>query len=119
MENLKKLRKQRDLTQEELAKLLNISRTTYVGYERKTSEPNLEFLFKLADFYDVSLDYLCGRQNNNLVYVDSLTELQKQLVSTIKDMSQEQCMLLDAYAQGLIKGEQERREKIERFRKGV
>lgn len=116
---LKELRKSFGLTQEELANRIGISRDTYKNYEQERTQMGYEMLIKMANFFDVSLDYLCGRQNNNLVYVDSLTELQKQLVSTIKDMSQEQCMLLDAYAQGLIKGEQERREKIERFRKGV
>ncbi|MEK4936713.1 transcriptional regulator [Bacillus pseudomycoides] len=57
------LRKQRKLRQEDMAKHLGIARTTYAMYEQGNREPDYDTLQKLADFFDVSLDYLLGRTN--------------------------------------------------------
>lgn len=61
MEALKKLRKDRKLNQSELANYLGISVSAYGNYELGQREPNIETLDKLAEFYDVSVDYLIGR----------------------------------------------------------
>lgn len=63
--NLKILRKQEKKSQDDLAKVINVARSTYNGYELGTSEPTIETLIKLADYYGVTLDYLVGRQFNN------------------------------------------------------
>ena len=55
------LRKQFGYTQREIALKLNISQPSYIRYEIGTSEPTLENLCKLADIFDVSIDYLLGR----------------------------------------------------------
>ena len=65
MNRLKELRKQANLTQNDLANLLNTKQQTYQRYEIETSEPNLETLCKLADYYNVSIDYLIGRNHKN------------------------------------------------------
>lgn len=62
---LKELRKQNNKTQQDLATYLNIARSTYNGYELENNEPNLDTLIKLADFYNVTLDYLVGRNYKN------------------------------------------------------
>ncbi|KIV53199.1 hypothetical protein AM501_08375 [Aneurinibacillus migulanus] len=60
---LKELRQRKRLTQEETAKRLNISRGTYAHYEIDKRQPDFATLQKLADFFDVSVDYLLGRVN--------------------------------------------------------
>ena len=50
-------------TQRDMAKLLNITQPSYIRYENGTSEPSQENLIKIADLFDVSLDYLLGRTN--------------------------------------------------------
>lgn len=62
---LKELRKEKKQTQDDIAKLLNVAHSTYNGYEKETSEPTIETLKKLADYYNVSLDYLVGRSFNS------------------------------------------------------
>ena len=57
-ENLKYLRKQKELSQEQVSKMLEIPRPTYSGYENKVSEPGFAMLGKLADFFNVSIDQL-------------------------------------------------------------
>lgn len=60
---LQQLRHNKKLTQEELAKALDISRGTYAHYEINKRQPDYGTLHKIADFFDVSVDYLLGRTN--------------------------------------------------------
>lgn len=62
-ENIRNLREDNDKTQKELADYLNIKQTTYSKYELGKIYIPIEMLIKLADFYDVSLDYLTGRDS--------------------------------------------------------
>ena len=55
------LRKQHNLSQQDIAEKLNISQQAYAHYENGKRMPNIETLIKIADFYNVSLDYLTGR----------------------------------------------------------
>lgn len=61
---LKGLRKNQEMTQEQLAFFLNISKQSVWGYENNSVEPSLDVLIKIADRFNVSLDYLVGRTNN-------------------------------------------------------
>ena len=60
--NLKKLRKQKKLTQDDLAKVLNISRQAYCRYENDQREISLDVLCLLADFYEETTDSILGRE---------------------------------------------------------
>ena len=59
-ERLYSLRKERKLTQDSVAKELGISMKSYCRYEKNEREPTASVLVQMADFYDVSLDYLVG-----------------------------------------------------------
>ena len=52
-------------TQHEVAKELNIPRSTLANYETGRTKPDLETLAKLADFYEVSIDWLLGTKGAN------------------------------------------------------
>lgn len=54
------LRKERGMTQEELAKAINKKRSTLSGYETEGKEPDLELVCFLAKYFGVSTDYLLG-----------------------------------------------------------
>ena len=56
------LREDSDKTQKEIAKLLNMQLTVYQRYERGERELPLWAAIKLADYYNVSIDYLVGRK---------------------------------------------------------
>lgn len=60
--NISKLRYERKKKQVELAKYLNIRQTTYSKYERGVITPPIDVFIKLADFYNVTIDYLAGRE---------------------------------------------------------
>lgn len=61
---LKELRKEKGLTQIELAKLLNVSDRSVGFYETGERDPDTDTLKLLADFFNVSIDYLLCRTNN-------------------------------------------------------
>lgn len=61
--NLKDLRKERGLSQEKVAKIIHVSQVAYSRYENDEREIPIALLCKLADFYNVSLDYLAGRED--------------------------------------------------------
>ena len=61
IERLKKLRKQEKLTQKDIATFLNISQPAYQQFESGKKKMNLETMEKLADYFNVSTDYLLGK----------------------------------------------------------
>ena len=63
-QRLRDLREDRDMNQTEIAKLLFTSQTVYSRYERGFQTIPVEHLLILADFYNVSIDYILGRTNN-------------------------------------------------------
>ena len=55
---LKELRTERNITQDEISKYLHIGQNTYSQYESGKRQAPIEVLIKLAEYYDVSMDYL-------------------------------------------------------------
>lgn len=62
--NLKSIREDNDIKQRQIAEILNVSQNTYSQYETGVIPITAETLIKLADYYDVSIDYLLDRTNN-------------------------------------------------------
>lgn len=67
-QRLKDLREDKDLQQEDVAEILGISQTVYSRYERGFQIIPVIHLLKLADYYQVSTDYILGRTNNSRPY---------------------------------------------------
>lgn len=61
MTNLVKLREAQGLRQEDVAKILGVSRQAYCTYENDKRQAGYETLIKLADYFGVSVDYLLGK----------------------------------------------------------
>lgn len=60
-QRIKQLRIENNLSQEALAYLLHVERSTIAGYETKGRLPDITILIKMAEIFHVSLDYLVGR----------------------------------------------------------
>lgn len=71
---LKKLRTEKGLSQKELTDQLAINRSTYARYETSSTQPDFDTLEKLADYFNVSIDYLLGRNNNSFSYLEKSQE---------------------------------------------
>ena len=68
----KRLRNSCGLTQAEMAEKLGISRSTIGMYETGAREPDFETLEKIADFFDVDIDYLLGRTDKTTVLPETV-----------------------------------------------
>ena len=90
------LRKEKKLSQKRVAKDLNISQGLLSHYEKGVRECGIDFIIKVAEYYDVSCDYLLGRtaqrktetpsdteqkKEKSVTYGNSLTQLNKELIS--------------------------------------
>jgi HTH-type transcriptional regulator, competence development regulator len=71
------LRKDKKLRQEDIAKILGIARTTYAMYEQGNREPDFDTLNKIADYFEVTIDHLLGREEKVKTKEDSLEEVNK------------------------------------------
>lgn len=61
MKRLKEIRKERKITAKQLAKVLNVSESTISLYENGKREPDLKTLLNIAEYFNVSVDYLIGK----------------------------------------------------------
>ena len=66
-ERMKELRKERKLKQREMADICGVKIRTYQGYEYNECYPELPGLVAIAEYFDVSLDYLMGRTDKREV----------------------------------------------------
>jgi transcriptional regulator with XRE-family HTH domain len=105
MKNLKDLRKSLNLTQQQVADEIGISRTSYTRYEIDEREPDNATLIKIANLFHVSTDYLLGKTNikqtvDELSSSESIviTEYQKELLQKNDELNPEYQAELKKYA---------------------
>jgi len=72
---LKEIREDRDITQEEIAKLLEISQAQYSRYETGENLITVDKLDLLANYYNTSTDYLLGRTDELKTYSRSIIDI--------------------------------------------
>lgn len=86
-DRIAELRKKRNLTQEELAKILKISRAALSHYEQNRREPDYNTLSRIANYFKVTIDYILGRTDNPTAQLDEATlEFVKSLELSEKDL---------------------------------
>lgn len=73
-ERLKTLRKTKRLTLKQVSELLGVSVSVLSAYEVEDRHPSYHILLKLATLYDVSCDYLIGREKTRTLNVDGLSD---------------------------------------------
>lgn len=80
---LKELRLQKKLTQTQVAKRLNLSKSTISGYENNLKMPSLDVLIHLAMFYGVTTDYILGLQDKKSIFIEGLTDRQQEILTIL------------------------------------
>lgn len=82
---LKELREAKSLSQSDVAKRLDVTRSTISGYECNTITPSVEQLVRMAVLYNASLDFIMGMENRSYLYLDDLSESQQRAVLDVVD----------------------------------
>ncbi len=100
---IRDLREDKDLTQEQLCKLLYMHKTTYTNYEQGKHTVPLDFAVTLAEFYNVSLDYIAGLTNNiNGTFHSQLFNEEQQLISKFSQLSERNKGKLEQFLENLL-----------------
>ena len=81
-DRLKELREDKNMNQDELASLVCLTRSAISSYETNTNVPSLEIAIKLADVFEVSLDYLTCR-TDELYNLNTFDQEQKSIILDI------------------------------------
>lgn len=80
---LRQLREERGLSQEQLGKKVDRSKSVISSYENNLKMPPLVILAEFALIFNVSLDYLVGIDKNQMISVNGLTKSQSELISVL------------------------------------
>lgn len=86
---LRELREKKQVSQDDVSKFLGVERTTYTSYESGRSRP-VRVLNKLAEYYNVSIDYLLGLADLPLpkeVNINTLSDTEKQLIFNFRSLN--------------------------------
>lgn len=106
-QRLKDLREDKDMKQTEISDMLNIGLSTYQRYEQGKLKIYLETAQELAEFYNVSIDYIAGRTNDKKGFNKSdLPHLELELLKNFRSLSNDrQIRILERME--MLKEEQE------------
>ena len=91
MKNLKLLRKQHNLSQKEIGNIFHASQNTVSQWENGTRKPSYDIIQEIADYFEVSVDYLLGRQEQ----LPELNNKDKREIQEILDDTEQQLLSQD------------------------
>jgi transcriptional regulator with XRE-family HTH domain len=96
---LVELRKERELSQKKLAELTELSQSNLAKYELGKIEPSASALIKLSNYFNISIDYLLGRDgitaNATVINRTNDSKNEKEEIQTIKKLLEKAIKLLD------------------------
>ena len=108
-EILRALREERRLSQSELAKVLNVSNVAISHYERGAMEPNNEMLKKVSQYFNVSIDYLLGKNvpkwatdEDLIIFDEALKRNGVAMTYNGVELSEEDKIKLDAMIKAML-----------------
>lgn len=106
LQRLRDLREDEDLKQEDIAKILHISKNTYSMYERGLRTIQTEMLIELAKFYKVSIDYIAGLTNNKRG-LNNLEKEQEYILNMYSQLNDKNKGKVETYIEMLIENQAE------------
>ena len=91
MLKIKELREEKGVYQKEVAKVVNKTPTCICDWEKGNTEPNVEDLIKLADYFGCTIDYLLGREDDvgNVSVVSNLSAKEQKLVDCYRSLPED------------------------------
>lgn len=114
--NLKEIRKSKNLTQAEVALMLNTSQSNYCKYEQGKVDPDINTLKKLAECLHTTVDNIIEHDVPYLLDKSTLSKEQNDIINEIRGLSNEDCQRVSAYIAGLKQGKQDQEYIIKKFK---
>ena len=99
---LEELREKNHFTQSEVARMIGLNARNYNRYEKGKSEPDIETLILLADFFHTSIDYIVGRKTD-LINLSAISEDKAMLIKDILAMKDDEIEYTKNYFNGLLR----------------
>lgn len=104
IKNLKILRSKKGISQQALANILGISQQSVNKYENHDVEPDISILIAMAQYFDTTIDYLVGKNDNPDLLEGNFSEHEKKLISQYRKLndSEKVCVdtLIETYCNG-------------------
>lgn len=82
-DKLKMLRKKNNLTQQQVAERLNVSKAVVSSYELSNRSPSFQTLVKIANIYNVTTDFLLGINKRKMIDITNLTSEQADIIEKL------------------------------------
>lgn len=102
---LQTLRKKQGLTQDNLAKILHTSRSRIANYEQGKRQPDFEMQEAIADYFNVTIDYLFGREYKGMSYDSDKVDKAIELYDRIQNLTPANQTALLTLLESLQKGQ--------------
>ena len=109
-ERLRYLRREKKMSQAALAEAIGVAQSSITSYERDERKPSYEVLCLLADYFNVSTDYLLGRTDVPHMYSHGTADVKGtswQIFSNTKDLSPENREQVERQIQGAMEDDQQ------------
>ncbi len=87
IKNLKKLRTEKRISQQHLASILGISQQSINKYENHNVEPDISILIAIAEYFDTTIDYLVGKNDNRDLLESNFSEHEKNLITKYRKLN--------------------------------
>lgn len=113
---IKELRIKNNLSQTELAQKVEISQRSISNYENGLTDPDIETLKKLAQYFHTTIDNLVGLETPYLIDKSQFTQTQLNIIEQIKTLQEEACQKIEAYIIGLKSAEEEKQRIINLYK---
>ena len=112
-ERIKELRSEKELLQKDLAQKIHVAANTLSQFENGKANPSYEVLIALADFFEVSTDYLLGREDDfGNVSIQSnepaLSTEEQRLLDTFRKLNARNRIHVSAYAEVRLEEQKEK-----------
>lgn len=104
---LKELRVLNNLTQTQMAKQLETSQCTYCNYEKEKTQPDIQTLIKIANYFNVTIDYLLDHKSSKVFDTSGCTQAQIEVMQQIQGLDDFQVERVKAFIKGMQSGSQE------------
>lgn len=103
MYRIRELRKERHMNQQRLAMEFNISQAAVSNYEKGNPEPDIQLIIKMADYFNVSIDYLAGKSDKKFnISADDLKDDEMEILQDYSRLSEIKKAKASAYIKGLL-----------------